>query len=159
MLNMECRKWHRLSYLQNSKRHIENKCKDTKEGRGWWEESEIGIDLYRLLILCIKQITNENLPYNSRNSTQCSVVTQMRRKSKKRGDICIAGLLCCTVETNNIVKHLYSSKNSFKNKNMTLCFKREDQIESHCNNPHELVFFFFNYFQVFVGCAAQHVRS
>ena len=36
---------------------------------------EIGIDVNTLLTLCIKQITNENLLYSSRNPTQCSVVT------------------------------------------------------------------------------------
>ena len=40
-------------------------------GRNW----EIGIDIYTLLILCVKQITNENLLYSTGNSTQCSVVT------------------------------------------------------------------------------------
>ena len=34
---------------------------------------EIGIDIYTLL--CIKQITKENLLYSTGNSTQCSVVT------------------------------------------------------------------------------------
>ena len=38
-----------------------------EEGRGGmnWE---IGIDIYTLLILCIKQITNENLLYSTGNS-------------------------------------------------------------------------------------------
>ena len=36
---------------------------------------ETGIDIYTLLILCIKYITNENLLYSTGNSTQCSVVT------------------------------------------------------------------------------------
>ena len=36
-------------------------------------EIEIGTDIYTLL--CIKQITNENLLYSTGNSTQCSVVT------------------------------------------------------------------------------------
>ena len=34
---------------------------------------EIGIDIYTLL--CIKQITNENLLYSTGNSTQGSVMT------------------------------------------------------------------------------------
>ena len=39
------------------------------------------------------------------------------KEIQKRGDVCtcVAGLLCCTVETNNTEKHLYSNKN-FKNK-------------------------------------------
>ena len=49
---------------------------DTKEEKGeggmnW----EIGTDIYTLLILCIKQITNENLLYSPGNCTQCSGVT------------------------------------------------------------------------------------
>ena len=36
---------------------------------------DIGIDKYTLLILCVKQITNENLLYSSGNSAQGSVVT------------------------------------------------------------------------------------
>ena len=36
---------------------------------------EIGTDIYTLLILCIKSITNESLLYSTGNSTQCSVVT------------------------------------------------------------------------------------
>ena len=35
---------------------------------GW----DVGIDIYALL--CVKQVTNENQPYNTVNSTQCSVV-------------------------------------------------------------------------------------
>ena len=34
---------------------------------------ETGIDIY--ILLCIKQITNENLLYSMGNSTRCSVVT------------------------------------------------------------------------------------
>ena len=40
--------------------------------RMYWE---IGIDIYTLLILCIKLITNGNLLYSTGNSTQGSVVT------------------------------------------------------------------------------------
>ena len=46
-------------------------------------QQEIGIDIYT--ILCIKQVTNENQLYGTRNSTQCSVETKMGRKSKKEG--------------------------------------------------------------------------
>ena len=44
---------------------------------------ETGIDIHTLL--CIKQTTDENLLYITGNSTQCSVVTRMGRKSKKEG--------------------------------------------------------------------------
>ena len=49
---------------------------------------EIGIDIYKLLILCIKQITNENVLYSTGNSTQCSVMTYVGRKSEKK-EICV----------------------------------------------------------------------
>ena len=47
---------------------------EIKIGRGG-RIREIEIDTYALLILYIKQITNENLLYSGGNSTQCSVVT------------------------------------------------------------------------------------
>ena len=40
-------------------------------GRNW----ETGTDIYALLILCINQITNENLPDSTGNSTRSSMVT------------------------------------------------------------------------------------
>ena len=40
-------------------------------GMNW----EIWIDIYTLLIVCIKEITNKNLLYSRGNSTHCSVVT------------------------------------------------------------------------------------
>jgi len=48
---------------------------------------EIGINIY--IIQYIKQITNKNLLYSTGNFTQNSMVMQMSRKSKKRGDIYI----------------------------------------------------------------------
>lgn len=50
-------------------------------GMAW----EIGIIINTLL--CIKQVTSENLLYNA-NSTQCSWGTYMGRKSKK-GEVCV----------------------------------------------------------------------
>jgi len=52
---------------------------ERRGGMNW----EIGIDVYTLL--CVKQMTNENLLYSTGNSTQHSVVIQMGRKSKKEG--------------------------------------------------------------------------
>ena len=56
---------------------VENKCMDTKgeKGRGvmnWKVEIDVYIYKYILLILCIKQ-TTENLLSSSENSTQCFV--------------------------------------------------------------------------------------
>ena len=53
----------------------EKKCMDTGVGTsGGRVNWEIGIDMFILLLLCIKYITDENLLCSSRNSTQCSVV-------------------------------------------------------------------------------------
>ena len=78
---------------------------DIKGGKGGRMTWETGLDVYTLVILCVKQIINENLQYSTGNSTQCSVVTKMRRKSKKEGiDTCIhrTDSPCCTAETNKI---------------------------------------------------------
>ena len=54
------------------------------EGIGW----ETGIDIY--ILLCIKYITNKDLTYTTRSSTQYSAMTYMGKQSKKkRLDICI----------------------------------------------------------------------
>ena len=68
---------------RNRDTDVENKLMYTKGGRGSGMNWEIGIYIYTLV--CIKQITNENLLYSTGNSTQCSVVTKMGRKSKKQG--------------------------------------------------------------------------
>ena len=61
----------------------------------------IGSDIYTLLTLCTKQITNENLLYNAGNSTQRSGDLD-GKKIQERGDICIrvADSHCCTAEAN-----------------------------------------------------------
>ena len=59
--------------VQSRNRDTEKKHTVTK---GWKEggmNREMGTDIYTLL--CIKQVTNENLLYSSGNSTECSVVT------------------------------------------------------------------------------------
>ena len=45
----------------------------SRQKRGSGMNWETGIDIYTLL--CIKQITNQNLLYSTGNSTQCSMVT------------------------------------------------------------------------------------
>ena len=44
-------------------------------GKGGGMNWEIGIDIYTLLILCIKQINSENMLHSTGNSTQCPVET------------------------------------------------------------------------------------
>ena len=73
---------------------------DTKAGKGVDWETET--DVYKLLILSVRQITNESLLYPSGTSTQGSVMTYMGRKSEKRGSVGIhtADSPCSTLETN-----------------------------------------------------------
>ena len=58
---------------QKQRTDTENKLTDTKVERGAGMNQEIGIDTYTLL--CIQEMTDENLLYSSGNSTQFSVVT------------------------------------------------------------------------------------
>ena len=75
---------------------------------------EPGTDIYTLLMIYIKQITNEKLLCSAGNSTQCSL-PEWEDNLKKRGMcICMVDSLCCIVEINNTVKQLYSNKNEFK---------------------------------------------
>ena len=46
---------------------------------------ETGTDVYALLILCIKQTTNEDTLYSTGSSASCTAVTGMGRKSKWEG--------------------------------------------------------------------------
>ena len=50
---------------------------------------ETGVDIYTLLILCIKSTTSKDLLNSTGNSTQCSVVKLMGRKPKKQGYLCV----------------------------------------------------------------------
>ena len=68
---------------------------------------ETGVDIYTLLILCIKSTMSKDLLNSTGNSTQCSVVKLMGRKSKTQGymRICIymIGSLCYTAEIDTAV--------------------------------------------------------
>ena len=58
----------------------------TRVEGGWgWDEGEIGTD--RATLLCIKQITNENLLYRTGNSMLCGDLNG--KEIQKRGVICI----------------------------------------------------------------------
>ena len=46
---------------ENRDTDVENKGMDTKTGKKGWDEWGMGIDIYTLLILCIKQTINGNL--------------------------------------------------------------------------------------------------
>ena len=56
----------------------------------------------------IKWITNENLLYSSRNSTEWSLVTYMEIQKRGNIHIHIADLLCCTAETQHCKATLLS---------------------------------------------------
>ena len=60
---------------------VENKCTDTKGGRGGGMDWEIGINIYTLLYT--EQITNKNLLNSTGNSIQYSAMTYMGIESKK----------------------------------------------------------------------------
>ena len=66
---------------RNRDTDVENKSMDTEGERGGGMNWEIGIDRYKLL--CIKEITNENLLYSTGNSTQYSVMSCIGIESKK----------------------------------------------------------------------------
>ena len=53
------------------------------KGETWWGgiNQEVGMNIHTLL--CIRQITNKDLLYSTGNSTQYSVITYMRKKTKK----------------------------------------------------------------------------
>ena len=95
-------KWYKWTCLQNRNRvtDVGKKTYGYQVGRGWgginWE---IRIDIHTLLY--IKFITNKNLLYSTGDSTQYSVMTYVRKESKKRVNICmcITDSLCCTPET------------------------------------------------------------
>ena len=68
------------------------------------------------MLLRMKWITNENILYRTRHSTQCPVVTEMGRKSNKRGDICIhiPDSLCHTAETQYCKATIHQWKKKLK---------------------------------------------
>ena len=62
---------------QTQRRNIQIRGK-TGDGRKW----ETGIDIYTLLILYTKQITNESILYGTRNSTHCG---DLNRNAVQKG--------------------------------------------------------------------------
>ena len=60
-----------LSTFKNTVLQTMDTKGEMKSGVSWG----IGIDIDALLVLSIKQRTNENLLHSTRNSTQCSEVT------------------------------------------------------------------------------------
>ena len=50
------------------------------------------------MLLCIRQITNENRPYSTGNSTQCSVLIEMGRKCKEEETRVSVGLIHCAIQ-------------------------------------------------------------
>ena len=80
--------------LQMQKTNMAIKGERERGGINW----EMGINIYTLLY--IKQMTNKDLLYSTRNSTQYSDL--YGKIILKRTDICIFATesLCCTAETN-----------------------------------------------------------
>ena len=95
MWNLE--KWYKWTYLQSRNRDtdVENEHMNTREESGSEMNMVIGIDIYTLL--CLKQIFNVTLMYNTGNSTALN-----GKETWKKGDVCvhIADPLCSRAETN-----------------------------------------------------------
>ena len=93
----------------------------TREWRGGINQ-KTGIDMYTLLY--IKQITNKNLLYSTKNFTQYSVIIYMGKESKKRVDICITDSPCSIIESSTTLSINYTpmikkEKNKTKNTEFT----------------------------------------
>ena len=70
---------------------IENRLMVTTEGCEWETVTEI------CTLLCIRPTVNEDLPYNTGNSTQCAVVTCAGWATKREDTrVHVADSLCCT---------------------------------------------------------------
>ena len=64
---------------------VENECMDTKGERGTERHWETGTDTYTRLIPCVKQITHGNMLCSTGKSSQWTVMTGMKRRSKREG--------------------------------------------------------------------------
>jgi len=71
---------------------------DTAGRRGSGMNWEIGTDIYTLL--CIIQITNENLLFRELYSVLCGDLNGKEISKRKGKHIHITDSLCCTAETN-----------------------------------------------------------
>ena len=69
---------------RNRDRDIKNKYMDTKVGKGRWDELGDWKG-HTYAIDTMYKITSENLLHGTGNSTQCSLVIQMGKKSKEEG--------------------------------------------------------------------------
>ena len=75
--------------MRNRDTDPENKHRDTNGGRAFGGMNwEFGVDVYTLLILYIKQITNENQLYNLRNLLS-ALWWPKKEGNPKKGDICV----------------------------------------------------------------------
>ena len=87
---------------QNRVTDVENKLmlqgRKLRGGINW----EMGTDIHTTLY--IKQITNKDIPRNTGNTTQYSIMVYRGKESKKRVDTCVCTTdsVCCTRETNTL---------------------------------------------------------
>jgi len=81
---------------------------DTKGKRGAreWDKLGVWIDIYTLLTLCAKWITNKLLYDIGNSSVLSGELTTWEGNPKKKACICkhVADSLCCTAETNTRCK-------------------------------------------------------
>ena len=73
------------------------------KGKGEWEEWEIGIDTYTLLIPYTEEVMNENLLSRTGNAVFCADLNEKEIQQGGGMCMCVAGSLCCTIETNTIL--------------------------------------------------------
>ena len=99
---------------------------DTKEEkRGSRMNWEVGIDIYILLIQCIRYITSENLWYSTGNSTQCSANDLNWKEVEKRACVCVYVCYICIC----IYLYLYIYVNDYTVEVMSR-FKGLDMVNS-----------------------------
>ena len=87
-----------IDYLQSRNRDTD--IQTSSGGRASGMNQEIGIDIYTLLILCVKQIISENLLRSTGNSTQSCGDLMGRKSKEERTYVYMANSLCCIAETN-----------------------------------------------------------
>ena len=81
------------------------------KGETWWREinQEVGINIYPPLN--IKSISNKDLLYSTRKSTQCCEITYMGKESEKEWLCVYVSLIhLCRTETNTALSQLYFNK-------------------------------------------------
>ena len=78
-----------------SKIDIENKLQIVKGASGEGIKWEIGVDMQTLLYITL--VTNKNLLYSTKTSTQCSAMTDLGKNLQKSGYVYVCMYVCVCV--------------------------------------------------------------